>query len=106
MDLVDGKRPVQDTWFDRYRLGAALEADGKPQDALEQVEPILQANPRALNVLVLAVKCYLDLDRLDAARSALDQLKWAVSKADDDFPVRAQALELEQRVTERENAKS
>ncbi len=106
VDLVDGERPYQDTWFDRYRLAAALEADGQPQEALEQIEPVLQANPRALNVLVLAVNCYLDLNRLDEARKAVDQLTWAASKADEDFPARVKAEELEQRVAEREKAGS
>jgi len=106
VDLVKDEWPFRETWFAHYRLGAALQADGRPEEALAEIEPVLQANPRALNVLVLAVKCYLDLGRLDEARSAVNQLTWAVTKADDDFPVRSQAQELEQRVAEREKAKS
>lgn len=104
VDLVDGERPFHETWFDRYRLAAALHAGGRPAEALAEIEPILAANPRALNVLVLAVRCFLDLDRLDEARQALEQLRWSVAKADEDFPARLTAAALAERLAAREGA--
>ncbi|MBE0566724.1 MAG: tetratricopeptide repeat protein [Krumholzibacteria bacterium] len=104
VDLIDGERPFHETWFDRYRLATALRADERPAEALAVIEPILAANPRSLNVLVLAVRCFLDLGRVGEARQALDQLAWSVAKADADFPARAAAAELEQQVAAREGA--
>ncbi|MFO7608249.1 MAG: tetratricopeptide repeat protein [Candidatus Krumholzibacteriia bacterium] len=104
VDLVDGERPFHETWFDRYRLAAALHAGGRPGEALAEIEPILAANPRALNVLVLAVRCFLDLDRLAEARQALEQLQWSVAKADEDFPARLTAAALAEQLAAREGA--
>ena len=102
VDLIDGQRPYHETWFDRYRLASALEASGRPAEALAEIEPILDANPRAINVLVLATKCYLDLGRTAEARRAVDQLAWSVAKADEDFPARTTAAQLELSVAGRE----
>jgi tetratricopeptide (TPR) repeat protein len=102
VDLVQDERPMHETWFDRYRLGSALQRDGRPDEALAAIEPVLEANPRTLPALVVAVRCLLDQGKIPEARSALDQLKWAVSKADEDYPVRAEAAELEAAVVARE----
>jgi tetratricopeptide (TPR) repeat protein len=99
VDLGTDTLAFREMWYDHYRLAAALQAGGKPQEALtEHVEPILAMNPRIINVLVLATKCYLDLGRVEDARQALDQLTWSVANADADFPPRAEAEELAQRV--------
>ncbi len=95
VDLVADQRPLHEIWFDRYRLAAALQASGRPQEALAEIEPILAANPRAINVLVLATRCYLDLDDAGRARRAVDQLAWSLADADPDFPARATAAQLE-----------
>lgn len=102
VDLVDGVRPPHETWFERYRLAAALDRSGRPADALAVAEPILEANPRTLPVLAVAARCYLDEGRLTEARHTVDQLTWALAKADDDFPLRATATALEAEVAARE----
>lgn len=102
VELIDGEKPYHETWFDRYRLASALQASGRPEEALAEIEPILDANPRAINVLVLATKCYLDLGRTAEARRAVDQLTWSVAKADKDFPARTTAAQLELSVAGRE----
>ena len=99
LELVADARPFHETWFDRYRLAAALRASGEPAAALAEIEPVLAVNPRLLNVLQLAVECYLDTDRIEEARRASDQLQWSLSRADEDFPVRLAAAELDRLVT-------
>ncbi len=102
VELIDGEKPFHETWFDRCRLAAALQASGRPAEALAAIEPILAANPRAINVLVLAAQCYLDLGRIADARRAVDQLTWSVANADADFPARTTAAQLELSVAARE----
>jgi len=99
VDMGEGELVFRHRWFDFYRLAAALHGSGKPDAALAELEPILAMNPRVINALVLATKCYIDLGRADDARSTHEQLTWSVAHADPDFPARAEAEELAQRVS-------
>ena len=53
-------------------------------------------------MLVLAAQCYLDLGNIAEARRAVEQLTWSVAKADQDFPARTTAAQLELSVAARE----
>jgi tetratricopeptide (TPR) repeat protein len=88
-----------DQWYLNYRLAANLMATGKVQEALHEIDLLLKMNPRLINVLVLKVKCHLELNEGDPARAALEQLQWSISKSDPDFPARQVAAELEARVS-------
>jgi len=99
VDLAEDELPLRERWYDSYRLAAAQQGTGRPEEALATLEPVLTMNPRNISVLVLATRCYLDLRRADDARRAVDQLEWCVAKADAGFPARARAAELKAEVT-------
>ncbi len=86
-------------WYLRYRLAADLLATGKAQEAMAEIVPMLAVNPRLITVLVLKVKCHLELNQSEKARASLEQLQWSLSKSDPDFPPRLEAAELETRVS-------
>ncbi len=86
-------------WYLHYRLAAAKLAVGKPDEALAQVAPMLETNPRLINALVVKTKAHLELNEGDLARTTLEQLQWSVSKSDSDYPARLEAAELEARVS-------
>lgn len=96
--LFGPKVPFHEQWYPRYRLSKALLASGRPQEALVEIDPILQVNPRLINLLTLKVECHLELQQGEKARLALEQLQWSISKSDQDFPARAKAAELELKV--------
>ena len=87
--------PEHEKVYGRYRLAQDLFAVGKVAAALAQVDPLLATNPRLIHVLVLKVKCHLELGQGEQAREALDQLQWSISQSDPDFPARVEAAELE-----------
>jgi tetratricopeptide (TPR) repeat protein len=95
---MDAELPMHEQWYDRWRLGEALLDDGKPREALEQIAPALDVNPRLINPLMLAVRCYLALEEPRTAREVLEQAKWALSRADADFPPVQRVQELEAEV--------
>ena len=90
--------------YDRWKLGEALLDNGQPELALEQIAPLLEINPRLINPLILAVKASLALRQPEQSRSALEQAKWALSKADPDFPPLLKLKELEAQVAELEGS--
>ncbi len=91
--------PRHELWFLRYRLAADLLETGKADEALAEIDPILAVNPRLINILVLKVKCHLARHEGAAAKAALEQLQWSLSKSDLDFPARQEAAALEARVS-------
>jgi len=86
-------------WYLNYRLAAALLAIGKVDEAMAQIAPMLDTNPRLINPLVLKVKGHLKLNQGDQALAALEQLQWSISKSDPDYPARVEAAELEAQVS-------
>jgi tetratricopeptide (TPR) repeat protein len=94
--------PMYEQWYRRWRLARALLDDGKPEKALEQVIPVLETNPRQINPLLLAVEAEIALGRAEEARQIVDQAKFALAKADADFPPLIRVQELEKRVQELE----
>ena len=86
--------PIHEQWYPRYRWALALQACNRSQEALDVIDPILNVNPRVINLLVLKVECHLALGQADQARKTLQQLEWSLSKSDPDFPARAQAEDL------------
>lgn len=99
---LSAKAPLHEQWYERWRLGEALLDNGQPALALEQITPLLEINPRLINPLLLAVKSYLALGDAEVSRQALEQAKWALGKADPDFPPVLKLRELEARVAELE----
>ncbi len=98
IDLV-GDKAKHNEWYLNYRLAAALLAIGRVDEAMGQITPMLETNPRLINALVLKVKCHLELNQGDEARATLEQLQWSISKSDPDYPARLEAAELETRVS-------
>lgn len=98
------EKPLHEQWYERWRLGEALLDNGQPVPALEQIAPVLEINPRLINPLLLAVKANLALKNPELARQALEQAKWALSKADPDFPPVLKVRELEAQVAELEKS--
>ena len=68
-----------------YRLGGALAAVGRHEDALPLARQILQLNPRYLPGLLLQARALVALERWDEARTAVTMLQGALSIADRDF---------------------
>ena len=96
--LMEDDRPFHDQWFERVHMAYNLRLAGHPQDALDEIDPIIAINPRLFTVLELATRCYLDLGEVDLARRVLDQYKWCASRSDEDFVARTRAEELEARL--------
>ena len=96
--------PLHEQWYDRWRLGEALLDNNQPALAMDQIAPMLDMNPRLINVLLLTVEIKLAEKDPKAARGALEQAKWALSKADKDFPPLLKANELEAKVAELEGS--
>ncbi len=82
-------------WYLHYRLAADQLVIGQVTEALAGIDPMLEVNPRLINVLVLKVQCHLALNEGAKARAALEQLQWSISKSDPDFPARLKAAEME-----------
>lgn len=95
---------IHHQWHDRWKLGEALLDNNQPDLALEQILPLLEVNQRLINPLLLAVRINLAQNNPTGARGALEQAKWALSKADRDFPPVATVVELERKVTELEGS--
>jgi tetratricopeptide (TPR) repeat protein len=83
-----------DQWYHRFRWASSLQASDRSKEALAIIDPVLQVNPRNINILVLKVECHLALQQGEQARQALEQLQWSLSKSDQDFPARLRAEEL------------
>ena len=96
---MNAEMPMHEQWYDRWKLGEALLANNQPELALEQIAPPLEVNPRLINPLLLVVKANLALHQAAPARSVLEQAKWALSKADPDFPPLLRVKEFEKQVT-------
>ena len=96
---MDTSEAKHDKWYLQYRLAADLLALGRTDEALAQIDPLLATNPRLINVLVLKVKTHLERREGAAAKAALEQLQWSISKSDPNFPARVTAAELEVRVS-------
>ncbi|MEN8008261.1 MAG: tetratricopeptide repeat protein [Candidatus Krumholzibacteriota bacterium] len=94
----EGFIPSHKQWYPRYRWASSLHAGGHSDKSLEILDPILQINPRVINMLVLKVECHLDLKQGEKARKALEQLQWSLAKSDRDFPARIKADELKLKV--------
>jgi tetratricopeptide (TPR) repeat protein len=94
IELFGPKVPFHEQWYARYRLARALHAEGRSQDALAEITPILRINPRIINLLVLKVECHLALQQGVMARATLENLDKALYWADKDFPARTKAAEL------------
>ena len=95
---------LHEQWYDRWKLGEALLANNQPDLALGQILPILEMNQRLISPLLLAVRINLAQNNPAGARGALEQTKWALSKADKDFPPFATVKELEKEVSELEGS--
>jgi len=94
--------PVFQLWPVRINLARAYLDNGQPDEARAQVEPILAVNHRLVPALIVAVRTDLALRDAEGARMALEQLKWSIQQADEDYIGRRQAAELEDRVLELE----
>lgn len=94
ISMIKDHLPFHEQWFYRFRLARALRDAGRPQDALAELEAMLKVNPRLVHCLILAVQCNIDQGAADAARQALSQLEWAISKSDPDFYARERAAAL------------
>lgn len=100
--LMEDERAFHEQWYERYRLATNLHRSGHHDEALAEIVPILEVNPRLFNALELAVSCYLETGQVASARQALDQLQWCVERSDPDFPARAKAEMLTAQVAEAE----
>lgn len=100
--FIEDKVPFQNQLYHRQRLAQALYDSGRPEAAQGVLETMLRVNPYLINSLTLAVECNLTLERPEAARQFMDQLKWSLGQADDDFPAKKRAPELEALVVELE----
>lgn len=94
LDKVSGMKSFHDQWYTRYRWASSLQNDGRCEESLAAIDPILQVNPRLINMLVLKVECHLALEQGEQAKQAFEQLEWSLAKADKDYPPRLRAEEL------------
>ena len=92
-------KSFHDQWYHRFRWASSLHAAGRDKEALEIIDPILEVNPRIINMLVLKVESHLALQQGDKARQALEQLQWSLSRSDQDFPARSRAEDLTLKVS-------
>ena len=100
IELMAGTTPYHEQFFYRSRLASSLLAAGKPNEALSEIDAMLAVNPRLINVLVLKVQCHLELEDTAQAVAAKEQLEWALSGADKDFPPRVRAAEFASQIDE------
>ena len=98
LSMVQDKWPFHRQWFYMHRLARALRDDGRPQEALDILVPMLRVNARLVNPLILAVQCNIDLGRKTAAEESLEQLQWCISKSDKDYYARSRASDLQGQV--------
>jgi tetratricopeptide (TPR) repeat protein len=96
------KYDIKERWRTYYYLARALRLNGEPAKALEQVALVLQTNSRQIQALTLAADCYLDLNQTKEARKIVDQLRWSLQWADEDYPAFADLQRLELVVSELE----
>ena len=94
--------PIFQLWPMRINLARAYLDNGQPREGRAQIEPILAVNPRLVPALTVAVRTDLALRDPEGARMALEQLKWSIQQADEDYIGRRQAAELEDLVLELE----
>lgn len=94
LNVMQAGTPKHELFHLRYRLAAALRSSGHPREALAEIDPVLQVNPRLPEALLLKVRCHLDLDEREAAERTLAQLEWTLAKADPDLPVLIEATAL------------
>ena len=92
-------KSFHDQWYHQFRWASSLHASGRSKEALEIIDPVLQVNPRIINIRVLKVECHLALRQGDQARQALEMLQRSLSKSDKDFPARLRAEELDLQVS-------
>lgn len=96
--ILQAGTPRHELFYLHYRLGAALRAGDRPREALSEIDPVLATNPRLPEVLLLKVRCHLDLGETEAATATLSQLEWALAKADPDLPILAEAAAVRARL--------
>lgn len=96
--ILQAGTPRHELFYLHYRLGAALQASNRPREALAEIDPVLATNPRLPEVLLLKVRCHLDLGETAAAAATLSQLEWALAKADPDLPILAEAAAVRARL--------
>lgn len=100
LDEIRDAWPFHYQWFYRYRLASALRDDGRPDEALAELEPMLRVNPRLIDTLELAVRCAIDLGDRRGAAGWLALLEKSVADSDPDFYGRERAAELAARIAE------
>jgi Flp pilus assembly protein TadD len=98
-ELFGDKTPVHERWYTHYRYAAALHANGKAREALKVIDPLLSANKRIIPLLILKIHAHIDLKEGESARTTLAQLQRSLKFADEDFPARDTATELEVKVS-------
>lgn len=98
LKILQAGTPRHELFYLHYRLGAALRASDRPREALAEIDPVLATNPRLPEVLLLKVRCHLDLGETEAAVATLSQLEWALAKADPDLPILAEAAAVRARL--------
>lgn len=103
IDFLDRKIEDHYQWYFRRKLARALFDAGRPAEALPVLQAQLEANPRLIYSLELAVECSLALRDADGARRLLDQLQFSLQRADRDLPVVKRASALEALVVELEH---
>ena len=104
VSFIGDKIPFHDQWYHLRRLAQALSDAGHPIEALEVLQSMLQVNPNLIYCLILAVECNVALEQPEAARKIQDQLKWSLSRADEELPAKKRASELEALVIELEGS--
>lgn len=86
--------PRHELFYLQYRLAAALHAQGKPREALAELDAMLAINPRQPEALLLKARCHRDLGEKDGAIATLQALETTLAKADPDLPILARTAAL------------
>jgi tetratricopeptide (TPR) repeat protein len=85
----EGDLPPHELFFDRERYADALIESGRYEEALDQLDMVLEINPRLIRPLILAVEAHFALGQHREAEKYLEQLDEALRFADPDFFGRA-----------------
>jgi uncharacterized protein HemY len=84
--------------FENESCARALVQLGGYAAALDHIESVLAINPRLMRSLVLAVQAHYGIGQQREAQKYLQQLGEALRFADPDYPVRADYVELKERL--------
>jgi len=76
----------QERWWELWRESESRLAAGEPGMALPLAMKALDPNPRRIRPLLVIARAALDLNQLEVARTAADQLGPLMAKADDNLP--------------------